>query len=119
MTQAHALAGQLALVLAVIAAVWSIALAVTRRPVGPLYLGSLVWLGIAVVIAAILGSTAAVTAGPPSDALHVVYGLLALAMLPGAALVAAGRPTDQRPIVAAIATTVLVILLLRLIQTGS
>ena len=119
MTQAHALAGQVALVLAVVAAVWSIALALARRPLGSLFLGSLVWVGIAVVIAAILGSATAVTAGPPRDALHLVYGLLALALLPGAVLVAAERPAGQRPIIAAVATTVLVILLLRLIQTGS
>ncbi len=119
MSQAHALLGQLAVVLAIIAAVWSIVLAITRRPAGSLFLGNLVWVEIAVVIAAMLGAATAVSGAPPRDGLHLVYGALALALLPGAALIAAGRPAAQRPIVVAVASIVLVILLFRLVQTGS
>lgn len=119
MSQAHALVGQLAVVLALIAAVWSIVLVTTRRPAGSLFLGNLVWVGIAVVIAAALGGATALVVGPPRDALHVIYGVLALGTLPGAAIVGTGRPARQQSIVAAVAATVLVILLLRLVQTGS
>jgi hypothetical protein len=119
MSQAHALVGQIAIVLAVIAAGWSIVLAITRRPVGSLFLGNVVWVGLAVVLAAVLGAAAAVLVAPPGDALHLVYGALALALLPSAVLIASNRPVDQRPVVAAVASVVLVILLFRLLQTGS
>lgn len=119
MSQAHALVGQLAVVLALIAAAWSIVLAITRRPAGSLFLGNLVWVAISVVIAAVLGVATALAVGPPRDALHVIYGVLALGTLPGAAIVATGRPARQQSIVAAVAATILVILLLRLVQTGS
>jgi hypothetical protein len=118
-SQAHAVVGQLAVVLALVATVWSIGLAITRRPLGSLFVGNLVWVAIAVGAAAALGAATLVVAEPPRDALHLVYGVLALATLPGAALVAAGRPARQQSIVAAVAATILVILLLRLVQTGS
>lgn len=119
MSQAHALVGQVAVALALIAAAWSIVLAITRRPSGSLFLGNLVWVAIAVVIAAALGAVTAIVTGPPRDGLHIVYGALALGTLPGAAIVASGRPARQQSIVAAVAATILVILLLRLVQTGA
>ena len=119
MRDAHAFVGQVAIVLAAIAAVWSVALALTRRPTGTLFLGNVVWVGLAVVVAAVLGAGTAILVGPPGDALHIVYGVLAVGLLPGAVAVAAGRPAEQRPVVAAVASIVLVILLFRLVQTGS
>lgn len=119
MSQAHALVGQVAVILTLIATIWALALAITRRPLGPLFLGNLVWVAIAVVLAAVLGAMTALTDAPPGDALHIVYGVLAVALLPGAVLVAVGRPADQRPTVAAVASVVLLILLFRLVQTGS
>jgi hypothetical protein len=118
-SQAHALVGQLAVVLAVVGAAWSIALAVTRRSAGSLFFANLIWVAIAVGAAAVLGAATLIVNGPPHDALHLVYGVLAVGTLPGAAMVASGRPARQQSIVAAIAATVLVILLLRLVQTGA
>lgn len=119
MSQLHALVGQVAVVLAVIAAVWSIVLAITRRPAGTLFYANLVWVGIAVALAAVLGAATAIFVAPPSDVLHIVYGVLAAGTLPGALLVASGRPARQQSIVAVIATVLLLILLFRLIQTGA
>jgi hypothetical protein len=48
----------------------------------------------------------------------VVYGVIALALLPGAALVAMNRPDTQRSAVLAVAGIVLAVLLFRLVETG-
>jgi hypothetical protein len=117
-SQAHGLVGELAVVLAAIAAVWSIAYVVIRRRGGPMFMANFVWIAVTVAAAALLGIGTLVTGGPPHDPLHIVYGVLAVGTLPGAALVASDRPGRQQTIVAAIAATVLVILLLRLVQTG-
>ncbi|HEX2756545.1 MAG TPA: hypothetical protein VHM48_13845 [Candidatus Limnocylindrales bacterium] len=119
MSGAHAVVGQVAVILTMIATIWAIAMAITHRPLGSLFLGNLVWVAIAVVIAAALGAVTALAEGPPRDVLHVVYGVLALGTLPGAAIVATGRSVRQQAIVAAVAATILVILLFRLVQTGS
>jgi hypothetical protein len=119
LSQAHALVGQIAIVLAVIAAIWSVVLAITHRPMGSLFLGNAIWVGLAVVLAVVLGAATAMLVAPPGDALHLVYGALALALLPGAVTLASNRPVEQRPVVAAVASIVLVILLFRLLQTGS
>lgn len=119
MKDAHALLGQLAIVLGIVGAIWAIAAAVARRQTGPLFVASLVWVVIVVALAALLGIATAVSDGPPKDALHIVYGVLALAVLPGAALLASGRPARQQATYAAVAMTVLLILLFRLFQTGA
>ena len=105
--------------LGLVAVAWSIALIVTRRTPGSLFLGNLVWVFLAVAVAAGLGIATIVSGVPLRDGLHVVYGVLALGVLPGAMLVASGRPERQRSIVAAVSTIVLAILLARLVQTGS
>ena len=119
MSQAHALVGQVAIVLGLIAAAWAVALVATRRAPGSLFLGNLVWVFLAIVVAAALGLATFASGGPLHDPLHVVYGLLALGSLPGTMLIASGRSARQRAIVAAVGTVVLVILLARLFQTGS
>ncbi len=119
MSEAHALVGQVAIVLGLVAVVWSIALIVMRREPGPLFLGNLVWVFLAVAVAAALGAATFVSGAPLRDGLHVVYGVLALGVLPGAMLIASGRPGRQRSIVATVSVVVLVILLGRLLQTGS
>ena len=118
MSEAHALVGLLALVLGVVAAIWSGGLLLFRRPLGTLYLGSLAWLLAVIGLAAILGAATALSSAPPDDLLHVVYGAFALAVLPGAAFVASDRPERQQVIVATVAVVVLLILLFRLLQTG-
>jgi hypothetical protein len=118
MSAIHALVGQLALVLGAVAVLWSVVLAALRRPPGTLFVASLVWLVIAIVAAGLLGVLTAVTVAPPRDPLHIVYGLIAAAILPGAALLARRRLPAQQTIVAAVASLILLILLFRLLETG-
>ena len=118
MTQVHALLGQLAIALDLIAVGWSVTLVVIRRSPGTLFLGSLVWIVAVVWLAALLGLLTALFIHLPGDVLHIVYGILAAAVLPGAAIMAAARPANQRAPVVAIASVVLLILLARLLQTG-
>jgi len=114
----HLLAAQLSLVLVVIGAAWLSVLVATRRSVGPMLLGALIWVLVAIGVAGLVGVIIALTAKPPDDPLHVLYGVLAAAALPGAALIARDRPPGQRPVVLAIAMVVLLILVVRLFQTG-
>jgi len=66
----------------------------------------------------VLGVGVAITDHVPRDPLHIVYGALAVGVVPGAALVAGGRADPRRTVVWAIAGIVLCILVLRLFQTG-
>ena len=56
MIEAHALVGRVTIVLGLVAVIWSVALIVTRREPGPLFLGNLVWVFLAVAVAAVLGA---------------------------------------------------------------
>jgi hypothetical protein len=119
MSEIHALAGQVALVLGVIAAIASVLLVVAHRTPGTVYLGGIVWVIGATVLAAVLGVAVVIGGRLPSDGLHILYGILAVAVLPGSAFIASGREARQRAIIAAIGTIVLAILLVRLLQTGA
>lgn len=119
MNEAHALVGQVAILLGLAAAVWSVALVTTRRTPGTFFLGGVLWLFAAIALAAALGVVMVVSGRQLADGLHVVYGILALAVLPSAALIASGRPARERSIVVVVGAIVLVILLARLFQTGS
>jgi hypothetical protein len=114
----HGLAAQVALVLAVIVAGSATILALTRRAAGSFFLAGVLWTGLVAGVAAVLGVAVAVSDHPPRDPLHIVYGALAVGLVPGAAIVAGGRTAARRTIVWAIAGTVLVILIVRLFQTG-
>jgi hypothetical protein len=114
----HLLAAQLGLLLAVIGAAWLAWLAATHRSAGAMLYGALVWVLIAIGGAGLVGVVIALTDRPPEDPLHVLYGVLAAATLPGGALIARDRPAGQRTVVLAIAMVVLVILVVRLFQTG-
>ena len=118
MTQVHALLGQLAVALDLVAVGWTVGLLVTRRPIGTLFLGSIVWVVVVVVLAAALGIATAIFVHPPADLLHLVYGVLAVAVVPMAVAIGAARPEAQRSTVAAVASVVLLILLVRLLQSG-
>ena len=72
MSEAHALVGQVAIVLGLVAVVWAIALIVMRREPGPLFLANLVWVFLAVAVAAALG---AATPGPKQG--FALSGLMA------------------------------------------
>ena len=118
MESLHGLVAQLVLVLAVIGAAWTVGLAVARRTGGPMLYGELVWIVLAIAVAGLIGIVIAISAAPPRDALHVLYGLLAGAALPLAALVARDRPPRQRTAILAIALVVLLILVVRMFQTA-
>jgi hypothetical protein len=94
------------------------ALAVTRRAAGHFFVTGALWTGVVVGLAVALGVGLGLTDHAPHDLLHVVYGVLAVGVLPGAAIVAAGRTGPRQTVVWAIAAIVLVIIILRLFQTG-
>jgi hypothetical protein len=114
----HSLVAQVALVLALVIAGSATALALTRRTIGSFFLAGALWTGIVVGLAAVLGVGTAITDHAPRDPLHIVYGALAVGVMPGAAIVAGGRTGPRRTVVWVIAAIVLVILILRLFQTG-
>jgi hypothetical protein len=99
-------------------AISAVVLAAARRAPAPFFVGGVVWAGLAVVVTALVGIGVALTNHPPRDPLHILYGLLAGAALPGAAVAARGRAGPAQAVVWAIAGIVLVILVLRLFQTG-
>ncbi len=119
MAEFHGLAARITLLLVLLIAGWSIGLAVARRPLPTLLQGALVWLVVLLAATGLLGVVTALVANPPGDALHVVYGLLALVVLPGAWAIARQRSDPRRTvIVQVVASIVLVILVFRLFQTG-
>ncbi len=121
MAEIHGLAARIALLLVFLTTAWSAVLLVTRRPVQPILVGGLVWVAILLGASGLLGILSALTVAPPSDALHVVYGVLAIAVLPGAwAIARAGARDDARRtvVVLVVASVVQLILVFRLFQTG-
>jgi hypothetical protein len=99
--------------------VFAAVLVVQRRSPPSFFLGGVLWAGLVVVLAALAGIVVALADGPPADPLHLVYGVLAVASLPGAALIARGRTERAESVVWAISGVVLVILVLRLFQTSA
>lgn len=94
-------------------------LAVGRRSPPAFFLGGVVWVALAVTFSALAGAVVALADGPPADPLHIVYGVLAVAALPGAAVIARGRTERAGSVVWAIAGVVLLILVLRSFQTSA
>lgn len=118
MSQLHGFLGLIALVLGLMAAGWSVGLALASKPPSRLFVRSLIVVVVGVVLAAATGGAIAIAERPPDDPLHVVYGIAALAVLPLTAVMGAGRPANQRSIVLSVAGVVLVVLLFRLVETG-
>ena len=114
----HDLLAQVALVLAIVMAGSATALALTRRTAGSFFLAGMLWTGLVIGLAAVLGVGVAIADHFPHDLLHPVYGVLAVGVMPAAAIVAGGRRGPRQALVWAIAGIVLVILILRLFQTG-
>jgi hypothetical protein len=119
MSGLHLALAEVGLALALLGAVWSLALVVLGRAPGRLYLVNLIWVMIVLVAAAGLGAVLLATESGVADALHLVYGVLAMIALPMAAAVGSGRPQRQQAVVGLGASVVLVILVLRLFQTGA
>jgi hypothetical protein len=119
MADVHGLLARVVLVLVVVTAAWSAALVAGRRPIRPALVGGLVWIVILTATSGLLGVADALARGAPRDALHIVYGILATLVLPGAWAIARTRPDPRRTaLVVAVATIVEVILVVRLFQTG-
>lgn len=120
MAEVHGLLARVALVLVLVTAAWSAGLAVGGRPVRSLLAVGLVWVVVLVVATGFVGVAGALTVGAPSDPLHIVYGLLATLVLPGAWALARGRAEPRRTaLIVAVASIVQVILVVRLFQTGA
>jgi len=94
-------------------------LVVQRRSPPTFFLGGVLWAGLVVALSAVAGIGVALADGLPNDPLHLVYGVLAVATLPGAGLIVRGRTEPTQTVVWAIASLVLVILVLRLFQTSA
>jgi hypothetical protein len=114
----HLVVAEVALVLVALATAWSAVLLVGRRLPGRYFTVNLGWTVVAIACAALLGAGVLLTEGAPHDALHLLYGALALVALPLSAVLAARRPVGQRALVMTVGTVVLLILVLRLFQTG-
>lgn len=119
MAEFHGLAARITLALVLVISGWAVMLAVTRRSIPPILLGGLVWALIMLALSGLAGVATALAVAPPGDPLHIVYGLLAVAVLPGAWGIAGLRRDPRRTVVVlAIASVVLLILVVRLFQTG-
>src|SRR5262249_6774212 len=119
MAELHGWLGRLSLVLVALVAVWTLALAVTRRVPGR---PTVLLVGVATVviaIVAVLGLVTAFVSSPPHDVLHSLYALLALASLPVAAFIGASRPVREQALILLIGAVALLVFVVRLIQTGS
>lgn len=114
----HGLTAQIALVLALALAGSATVLALTRHATGSFFIAGTLWTGFVVGLAAVFGIGVAITDHVPQDPLHIVYGVLAVGVVPGAAVVASGRTGPRQAAVWAIAGIILVIIVLRLFQTG-
>lgn len=120
MAEVHGLLARVVLVLVLVTAAWSGALVITRRPVGSVLAGGLVWVAILVVATGLLGVTTALAVGAPNDPLHIVYGVLAALVMPGAWAIARPHADPRRTArVFLVAAIVEVILVVRLFQTGA
>lgn len=120
MAEFHGLAAQVTVLVTVLVAAWTSGLVITRRAIPTLLLGGLAWLVILVAVTGLLGAVSAAAVRPPADVLHIVYGLLAIAVLPGAWAISRRRSDPRRAaVVLLIAAAVLLILLFRLFQTGA
>ncbi len=119
MAEVHAFLARIALVLVLVTAAWAGWLLASRRPMRPAIVGGLIWVVGLLVLTSLLGAVTAVTAHPPKDVLHLVYGALALSVLPIAWAAGRSRSDPRRVvIVLAVACVVQLILVVRLFQTG-
>jgi hypothetical protein len=114
----HSLAAELALALALLSTAWATFLLVTRRAPSQLFFINLGWTVVVLALAGALGGLLALGGPGPAEGLHIVYGALAVAALPVGALAASGRDPRRRMVTWTIAGFVLLILILRLFQTG-
>ncbi len=119
MAEIHGFLARITLVLVLVTAAWSVGLVATHRPMRPAIVGGLIWVGGLLVVTSLLGALTAATTHLPKDLLHLVYGALAIAVLPIAWAIGRSRRDARRVVlILAVACVVQVILVLRLFQTG-
>jgi hypothetical protein len=118
-SELHRLAAELGLALGLLTVAWASFLLITRRTPNQLFFINLGWTVVVLAVAGLLGGLMALTGRGPSDGLHIVYGVFAVATVPVAAFAAAGQEPRRRMATWTIAGVVLVILVLRLFQTGA
>jgi hypothetical protein len=118
LSEFHRLVAEVALALGVVTTGWALLLLLVRREPGTLFFANLAWTVGLIALAALLGLATLIGGPGVHDGLHLVYGVLAVAALPVAAFVAAGHPPRRRLATWLVAGLVLLILLLRLFQTG-
>ena len=119
MADVHGLLARVVLVLVVLTAAWSAVLVAGRRPIRPALAGGLAWIVILVSATGLLGIASAAAAGWPTDPLHIVYGVLAVLVLPGTWAITRNRADPRRTaLILGVASIVQVILVVRLFQTG-
>ncbi len=118
MADVHRIVAEVAVGLTALTLAWSAALAVTHRTPGRFFVVNLAWTAIAIVATALVGLLIFVTSQGPRDPLHFLYGALAIAGVPVAIVVGARRPRQQA-VVMIVASIVILILILRLFQTGA
>jgi hypothetical protein len=116
-TEPHRLLGLLVLGLALLSAAWSAGLVALGRPGGRLFIVNLGWTVAAALLAAVVGVLRLMSGPGLADPLHLMYGALAVVVLPGFAVVAARRSRRREPVIL-IGTIVLLIVVVRLFQTG-
>jgi hypothetical protein len=114
----HRLVAEVALALGVLTTGWALLLLAVRREPGALFFANVVWTVGLIALAALLGLATLIGGPGLKDGLHLVYGVLAVAALPVGAFYAAGHPLRRRLATWTLAGVVLLILLLRLFQTG-
>ncbi len=119
MSEVHRLAAELGLALALLSTAWAAFLLVTRRDPSQLFFINLAWTTVVLAVAGLLGGLMALTGRGPRDGLHIVYGVFVVVTIPVAAFAAAGQEPGRRRATWTIAGVVLVILVLRLFQTGA
>lgn len=120
MAAVHGLVAQITLVLVLVIGGWALFLGATHRAVPTMLVAGLLWVAIMVLATALVGGALALSGHPPHDPLHFVYGALAVAVLPGAWLIARSRAEARQTVrVLAVGSVVLLILVMRLFQTGS
>ena len=119
MAEIHGFLARITLVLVLVTTAWSLGLLATRRSIQPALIGGLLWVVGLLAVTSLLGALTAATTHLPKDLLHLVYGALAIVVLPIAWAIGRSRQDPRRVvIVLAVASVVQAVLVLRLFQTG-
>ena len=118
MADVHRLVGLAAIAVAAVAAVWSAVLVLARRDAGRAYLTALGILVAIALVSALLGTPLLVAGPGPADALHLLYGAIAVVAIPIGIWLAVGRTPRRQSVILLVAVLVELGVTVRLLQTG-